>query len=262
MLFDGRTARSQATYKGVKAENLMDVVEPENFIVCVLHNQMGLVNKSLEHLLLLAEKDIEKLPEGHAETRKNLLETEKAFQNMKDEMESFVNTGQLRLNASKNQAKASLTNEEREEIDGLKAESERLDKQVEKAKKGNYKEMRKARGKTDDSFSYSTDENIKKVGAKVQAWHGGDLNGVSARLLMENSDKFFGYVENDLIAVRHDDSDFTNQDITEMMMKHYKLIYTELGSCYSYLHQILTSDDDLINLEKSMRMHANFGWKS
>jgi hypothetical protein len=49
----------------------MDVVEPENFIVCVLHNQMGLVNKSLEHLLLLAEKDIEKLPEGHAETRKN-----------------------------------------------------------------------------------------------------------------------------------------------------------------------------------------------
>jgi chromosome segregation ATPase len=118
--------------------------------------------------------------------------------------------------------KQGRTNEEREEIDGLKAESERLDKQVEKANsqlkkcKGNYKEMRKARGKTDDSFSYSTDENIKKVGAKVQAWHGGDLNGVSARLLMENSDKFFGYVENDLIAVRHDDSDFTRFSLRMM----------------------------------------------
>jgi hypothetical protein len=32
----------------------------------VLHNQMGLVNKLLEHLLLLAEKHIEKLLEGHA----------------------------------------------------------------------------------------------------------------------------------------------------------------------------------------------------
>jgi capsule polysaccharide export protein KpsE/RkpR len=149
-------ARSQATYKGVKAENLMDVVEPENFIVCVLHNQMGLVNKSLEHLLLLAEKDIEKLPKGHAETRKNLLETEKAFQNMKDEMESFVNTGQLRLNASKNQAKASLTNEEREEIDGLKAESERLDKQVEKAKS----QLKKCKG-NDATLANSTQSSQK-----------------------------------------------------------------------------------------------------
>jgi hypothetical protein len=43
-----------------------------------------------------------------------------------------------------------------------------------------YKEMQKARGKTDDSFSYQMDENMKKVAAKVQAWHGGDLNGVSA----------------------------------------------------------------------------------
>jgi hypothetical protein len=89
------------------------------------------------------------------------------------------------------------------------------------------------------------------LGAKVQAWHGSDLNGVSARLLMENSDKFFGYMENDLIAVWHDDSDFTNQDITEMM-QHYKLMYTELGSCYSYLCQILPLDDDLINLKNSI----------
>jgi hypothetical protein len=102
-----------------------------------------------------------------------------------------------------------------------------------------------------DSFSYQTDENMEKVGAKEQAWHGGDLNGVSARLLMENSDNFFGYMENDLIAVQHDDSDFNNQDITEMM-KHNKLMHMELGSCYSYLNQILPLDDNLYNLKKSI----------
>ncbi len=90
---------------------------------------------------MLAEKNIEKLPEGDAETRKNLLEVEKAFQNMKDEMESFVNTGQVCLNTLKNQAKAPLTDEEQEEIDGLKAESERLDKEVEKAKSQLKKQM-------------------------------------------------------------------------------------------------------------------------
>jgi hypothetical protein len=66
---------------------------------------------------------------------------EKAFQNMKDEMESFVNTGQVCLNTLKNQAKAPLTDEEQEEIDGLKAESERLDKEVEKAKSQLKKQM-------------------------------------------------------------------------------------------------------------------------
>jgi hypothetical protein len=66
VMFDGQMARSQATHKGVKAKNLMEVMEPEHFIFCVLHNQMGLVNKLLEHLLLLAEKHIEKLLEGHA----------------------------------------------------------------------------------------------------------------------------------------------------------------------------------------------------
>jgi hypothetical protein len=68
-------------------------------------------------------------------------------------------------------------------------------------------------------------------------------------------------MENDLIAVWHRDSDLTNQDITEMM-KHYKLMYTELGSCYSYLCQTLPSDDDLINLKRVLRMHTNFGWES
>jgi muconolactone delta-isomerase len=64
----------------------------------------------------------------------------------------------------------------------------RLDKEVEKAKsqlkkcKGKYKEMWKAKGETNDSFSYQADENMKKIGAKLQTWHGSDLNGVSARL--------------------------------------------------------------------------------
>jgi hypothetical protein len=40
-------ARSQATHKGVKAENLMEVVEPEDFIFRVLHNQMGAFSKQV-----------------------------------------------------------------------------------------------------------------------------------------------------------------------------------------------------------------------
>jgi hypothetical protein len=60
-----------------------------------------------------------------------------------------------------------------------------------------------------------------------------------------------GIWKKDLIAVRHDDSDVPNADIIDMMM-HYRLMYTELGSCYSYLHQLLPSGDDFSNLEKSI----------
>jgi hypothetical protein len=35
------------------------------------------------------------------------------------------------------------------------------------------------------------------------------------------------------------------------MVKNYQLLYTELGTCYSYLHQILPSDDNLNKLKVS-----------
>jgi len=85
----------------------------------------------------------------------------------------------------------------------------------------------------------------------MQAWHGGELNGVFARAVMEKAQEFFETVEKDLIAVKHDDCKLTKQDITDMV-KSYQLMYTELGSCYSYLCQILPSDDDLNKLKQSI----------
>jgi hypothetical protein len=62
--------------------------------------------------------------------------------------------------------------------------------------------------------------------------------------------KFFEIVEKHLQEVKHEQCKLTDDDMTEMV-KNYQLSYTELGTCYSYLHQILPSNDNLNKLKVS-----------
>jgi hypothetical protein len=68
---------------------------------------------------------------------------------------------------------------------------------------------------------------------------------------MENAKKFFEIVEKHLKEVKHEQCKLTDDDITEMV-KNYQLLYIELGTCYSYLRQILPSDDNLDKLKVSI----------
>ena len=63
LLQDARTAKSQKTWKGVSAEDLLfDCIEPEDYIFSVLHDQMGFVNASSKHLLNWHDLHLELLP--------------------------------------------------------------------------------------------------------------------------------------------------------------------------------------------------------
>lgn len=101
--FDNRTARSKKTNKGVSAGMLLDGVEPEDYIFPVLHDQMGLVNKSLEHLLSFSELHIEKLPDGHTQTRKELLDAQEARESATADKKSFNETDKVRLDTFENE---------------------------------------------------------------------------------------------------------------------------------------------------------------
>jgi hypothetical protein len=103
------------------------------------------------------------------------------------------------------------------------------------------------------------DENLKKIGAKIEAYHGGDLNGGSSRAVMEKAKEFFEMIKTSLIDAKHDECKLTNEQIKEMM-QHYTLLYTELGSCFSYICQILPTDEDLLHLKMSIN-NARKLWK-
>jgi hypothetical protein len=82
-IFDQQTARSNKNYKGVLSDQLLDI-EPEDFIFPVLHVQMGIINKTLSHLVAWFEKHVEKLADGHAETCTNLFKAEMDFEEAMD----------------------------------------------------------------------------------------------------------------------------------------------------------------------------------
>jgi hypothetical protein len=87
--FDARTARRNRNYNGVSADQLLDV-EPGDFIFPVLHVQMGLVNKALSHLVAWFEKHVEKLADGHADTRTKLIEAETEYEEAMEAYDAFV----------------------------------------------------------------------------------------------------------------------------------------------------------------------------
>ena len=101
----------------------------------------------------------------------------------------------MRLDALKTSLKSNPSLDSIPEIEDefsqLEAEKERLDKEEKKTKdrekkaKEACKEMRKGRGRPEDSFAFRLDNSIKEAGGKMQAWHGGQLNGVSSRAVME-----------------------------------------------------------------------------
>jgi hypothetical protein len=93
-----------------------------------------------------------------------------------------------------------------------------------KVAKKTYDDMQKLHGKTDGSLAYLMDESFKTIGSKMQAWHGGELNGVSARLAMENLDSLFNLIKKNLIDIKHPDSQNTDEDI-KTMMKKYRHMY-------------------------------------
>jgi hypothetical protein len=103
------------------------------------------------------------------------------------------------------------------------------------------------------------DENLKKIGAKIEAYHGSDLNGGSSRAVMEKANKFFEMMKTSLIDAKHNECKLTDKQIKEMM-HHYTLLYTELGSSFSYIHQILPTDEDLLHLKMSID-NARKLWK-
>jgi hypothetical protein len=261
-LFKNRSAKSQKNHKGVNADALIEIVEPENFIFPALHDQMGLVNKSLSHLLTYGERHVEKLPPEHTATREELLDAEKALSKKTEELLTFDNTKAVRLAELKRQRAA---DESKKEIEELVAEKAELDKELlnaqqrKKNAKKKYDEMRKKRGKVEDSLAYQLDENLKKIGAKIEAYHGGDLNGGSSRAVMEKAKEFFEMMKTSLIDAKHDECELTDEQIKEMM-HHYTLLYTELGSCFSYIRQILPTDEDLLHLKMSIN-NARKLWK-
>jgi hypothetical protein len=118
---NNRRVQSQATYLGVQADVLIDNGEPKDYIFCMLHDHIGLVNKPLGHLLAIGEKYIENLPEGHAETRIELLSAEESLEVTKSKREEFINTGKVHINELK--SAATLTTEDKDEMKELKEES-------------------------------------------------------------------------------------------------------------------------------------------
>jgi hypothetical protein len=70
-----------------------------------------------------------------------------------------------------------------------------MPKSKQTAARKEYNKMRSKRGKPDTSFAYILDKALEKVGAKRGSYHGGDLQGNSARTVMENSDSLFDAYE-------------------------------------------------------------------
>ena len=72
--FDNTKKAATKNKKGVLEEPLFDV-EPANYIIPILHVQMGIVNKIIEHLIAWCERDVEKMTDEESMIRTKMIES-------------------------------------------------------------------------------------------------------------------------------------------------------------------------------------------
>ena len=103
--FDATKKANQKNITGVSEEPLFDV-EPSNYIIPILHVQMGIVNKMFETMIAWSERNVELMSENDTLVRTKMISCTNDFTNDEEEWSLFVQINKPKIIQMKQQIKA------------------------------------------------------------------------------------------------------------------------------------------------------------
>ena len=183
-------------------------IEPEDFIVPILHTEMGMVNKCGAHLKDWMDEYVEQVTEEELNARKETDSERAVLSALKEEMEQHdlamhLQVSELRQEAKElrkhlNQEKKrrpvvneNTIQEVNEELKSIQVEinmlqdenldwkeAVKLSKERLKVKKGALTELKKKRPLNAQTMNLKMQICLKKFNIHPEVYHGGDLNGL------------------------------------------------------------------------------------
>ena len=183
----------KADTKGV-IMNPQLLIEPKYYVVPILHLLIGLVNKVWTSLLFFLDEFIELVSPAEAEMKEKCQLYDEAMKEIKEEIDIHTvnkNFACMESNTDPDAKNIYLSSSEQLKI--LESERRFLAKKMKDAKSQLAQEKKKRIGNEDgiDNLIFGI---LEKAKIHRQSFHGGAMNGVSCRRLLDNIDNIFGSI--------------------------------------------------------------------
>ncbi|KAL7539781.1 hypothetical protein ACHAXR_011204 [Thalassiosira sp. AJA248-18] len=263
--------------KGVREYPYFEI-PVERYIFPILHTLMGIGNALLAYLIDIVESEIQKLPPAEIKLKREVEELEKDIVALENDLEYFrsdaegsgseliktftqTTTSKLMQMMDLERSDSHITESERyttlyndrveaqEEIERLNSQKDKLvsaikKKQASKKKKmDRIKEFRKGRKTEKGSMFSLIDKILQKYDVSRGAYHGGDFNGVSIKLLMEHAIEIFDEIAKMLVRTKSTQCKMSDEDICRLC-DDCAIVFIAWDGAMSYLHMENPSDAD------------------
>ena len=245
--------------KGVIMHPLLEV-EPQFYIVPILHLLIGLVNKQWTTMLHFFDEFVEQVSELELQLKEKKLELE-------GELSEFNNSLEL-LTVNKDMALIEMENSEdaREiyelsviEIKKITEKKKNFNQQLRKLKLDLKKEQQK-RINDSNGLEYLLHDILEEFHIQKQHFHGGAMNGVCCRRLLDNIDLIFVRIK-ELTVCRlktHKERDIEKDKMiltNTIDTFHYLLEITDV--VFSNLRILSPSEEEIKETHEAIKMLEN-----
>jgi hypothetical protein len=238
--------------RGVTGFPLWDCIPVKHFVYPVLHGEIGLVNDAIDALYDILDQDVEIMSNEEKTARNNFIVAQITLENGRRELLRWKEERQMDIESfevAKKDAiialkRRNLSIEERNQIKEDKEYHEQQLKEFKEEKKNleanvkskretlkvastKYKEIRTKKKKIDRPVRAEVILILEKYEISAAAYHGGDLNGVSARRLMKFSSDIFNEIKAYLLSYQH--ADRCTDDCIEQVCFMFSSIFSTLN---------------------------------
>lgn len=230
----------------------MFLVEPSQYSIPILHIEMGMVNKSWNKFLNFLDDNIERLPREEIEARRKLRGiTEKAEQ-LKIEIERLRPINCIlapTIRAAKKKEKVKLLSEVHKEMKKLRKVCS---------------DMCAKRNKDKNGMGALVEAILKEVAnATPEAYHGGDLNGVCCRRLLNNIDEIMRSVHvlckrrrleaiDAMQEAGEEDTTCSEEELTEKI-RTYTNLFLVMDNVFVLTRIIAPTEDEIDEAERAIK---------
>ena len=245
---------------------------PQLYVCPSLHILIGLVNKIWSELKANVEEKYENIDSEEMKAR-NLVEIQtQVLDNSIKERDENSKTIAVEIKAIKVSIQESkrelqkLTDEQEQEesqqlIDALRFELQMKSQQVKdgqkdvdknrallKKAKDNVLTLRASRGWSPESIETAIEQILKAINVHAEAYHGGDFNGKSCRLLLDNTKSVMDQITVVVVERRRKESEESDACVFDVM-KNYENLMGKLDAVLAQLTIINPSEDKIRELE-------------
>ena len=260
-IYSKKTSKQNDT-KGVIMRPLLDV-EPHYYIVPILHLLIGIVNKEWITMLNFFDEFVENVSDEEADLKDKKLIIETKLQELGEELEILtVNKDVSCMEMAVSKDATEIYNASVKRIKAINIQKKKDNHELRKLKLNLNNEQQK-RGYKDDGLEDSLYGILEDCKIQKQHFHGGSMNGVCCRRLLDNLDIIFPKIKritSDRLksnAQRKYDRDITI--LTEVIEK-FEYLFETTDLVFSNLRILAPSEEEVCDTEKAIKVLEQI-WK-